>query len=194
MNEDRQLLGPLSVSILKQSACSVPRKTKEQRLDEAWDDLGNTLREQQHHGRAVARTMNALVGGLRQPVRRMRSMHGAASEKIRVVDTEGKTTTKIVEVLETLRKGAFLQDLDVALSDLVQAVREAKKSGKINAILTVAPAVKGASSDMMMIADDIKVTKPSKERGSTPFYATKHNTLQRENPRQAKFQGDGFDE
>lgn len=28
-----------------QRTCSVLRKTREERLDDAWDDLGNTLRE-----------------------------------------------------------------------------------------------------------------------------------------------------
>lgn len=89
-----------------------------------------------------------------------------------------------MQTLRELRKGAALADAGEKLQQLIAAVREAKKGGKLTLTIEVKPA-KG-DTDILTIQDAVKVALPEPERGVTIMYATDENTLQREDPRQPK--------
>lgn len=92
------------------------------------------------------------------------------------------------EVLRELRQGSSVEMLTEELRDLVQAVRDTGRRGKLVLTLDVKPASTG-DNVVLTLADTVKVTKPSIERVETIFYAGKGNVLQRNDPRQPELAG-----
>ena len=92
------------------------------------------------------------------------------------------TLASFVETLHNLRKGAALAEAGDRLQALVAAVRDTGKAGKLTLTIDVKP-TKG-DHDILTLHDGLKVALPEPDRGVTIMYATDHNTLQRQDPRQ----------
>ena len=92
------------------------------------------------------------------------------------------TPASFVETLHDLRKGAALAEAGDRLQALVAAVRDTGKAGKLTLTIEVKP-TKG-DHDILTLHDGLKVALPEPDRGVTIMYATDHNTLQRQDPRQ----------
>lgn len=85
--------------------------------------------------------------------------------------------------LKDLRSGQADIDIGAALGELVAAVRETGRGG----ILTVAIKVKPVNTNdgsQVTVEDNIKVMKPTPQRGVTVLYTTPDNALARKDPRQ----------
>ena len=88
-----------------------------------------------------------------------------------------------LQTLGQLRRGLFIEDLDVELAALVDAVRSTGRKGSITLKLEIGMASKG--DDMALkITDAIKVSAPQPERGDTIMYATADGRMSRRDPRQ----------
>jgi hypothetical protein len=92
------------------------------------------------------------------------------------------------EVLALLRHGATVASLTGELRDLVSAVRDTGRRGKLVLTIDVKPASTGDTT-VLTLADTIKVTKPTAEKVETLFYADTKNVLQRNDPRQPELAG-----
>lgn len=68
------------------------------------------------------------------------------------------------------------------------SVRETGRKGELIIRLQIAPASKGNIETLVLI-DDVRVKRPTPEKGSTIFFATTANTLQRNDPRQPELSG-----
>jgi hypothetical protein len=107
-----------------------------------------------------------------------------------------KTTVKpgelpklnVIEVLKELRKGKTLFDLQDGLQELVHAVRETKRKGKIVFEMGVECRTPGNASSVE-ITDKVTVKLPEKLRERTTMFTTNKNTLQRTDPRQGTLEG-----
>lgn len=89
------------------------------------------------------------------------------------------------DLLVTLRYGELLEELSQALNDLTNACAETGSKGALTLTLKLRPSKGGA----IEISDEVKVKKPSFERGSTLMFPTPEGNLQREDPRQLQING-----
>src|SRR5262245_32131854 len=94
----------------------------------------------------------------------------------------------ILETLKEVRRGALLDDLQVALRELVTAVRATGGKGSLVITLRVQPVSK-ADGDTVMLDDAIKVNKPKAATAATVLYATPEGELTRKDPRQPELAG-----
>ncbi|ULR75081.1 hypothetical protein JC1_9 [Burkholderia phage JC1] len=89
------------------------------------------------------------------------------------------------DTLVQLRYGELHDELTDAINEIVQKVASTQKAGKL--VLTLA--FKAGKGGQIEIADELKVTLPKEEKGSTIMFATPEGNLQREDPRQRTFEG-----
>lgn len=89
------------------------------------------------------------------------------------------------ETLVALRLGNLEQELSDELNNLVRSCTETGKVGE----LTLKIKLKPGKAGQIEVFDDVKVTLPKFERGSTIMFATPENNLQREDPRQMSLAG-----
>lgn len=88
---------------------------------------------------------------------------------------------QIVETLQVMRDGAFLQELEIQVRDVVEAVKTNNKKGKVTITLSFTP----GKANMLLVEDDIKIARPEPDRDrSTVFFPTEANDLSRRDPRQ----------
>ena len=88
-----------------------------------------------------------------------------------------------VAVLTQLRRGAAVVDASEGLAEVVKAVRENGKKGKLSLTITVVPLSKGDAVDLVCEVT-VKVPKPNK--GSSLFFVADDGTLLRNDPRQGE--------
>jgi hypothetical protein len=81
-----------------------------------------------------------------------------------------------------LRRGEALIECDAALEEMMRAVHEHRKPGKITLSITVKPATKIPGA--VFITDKIAVVSPSGEQMETLLYTTPAGALSRRDPRQ----------
>lgn len=87
----------------------------------------------------------------------------------------------IIDTLKAIREGELLQEIEVQMRDLVDAVRTTNKGGKLVITLKLTPSRGGA----LILDDEYKLTRPEPPREtSTVFFATEANDLSRRDPRQ----------
>jgi len=91
------------------------------------------------------------------------------------------------ETLRQLDRGTLIEDLETELAEVVAAVRETGKAGKLKLTLTIKPANSG-NVETLLVNTAVDTTKPTPERGVTLFYATDENELLREDPKQFKLE------
>jgi hypothetical protein len=87
-----------------------------------------------------------------------------------------------LDVLSQIRGGAALADAGKDLQELVQAVRDTGKPGKLSFSITVEP--DKADETVVTLQPDVTLKMPKKPRAKGIFYMDRHGTLTREDPRQ----------
>lgn len=86
----------------------------------------------------------------------------------------------IAEVLRELTGGQTYEELNSALTEVVAAVGETRKSGSITLKLSIKP----NGDNSVIITDEIKSKVPERSRGETLFFTTSGGSLVRQDPRQ----------
>jgi len=92
----------------------------------------------------------------------------------------------ITDVLRDLRRGGCVAEATDALADLVNAVTEHGKAGRLTIELTVRPATRGTGA--LVIADKIAVKMPVPQTSESLMFATPEGSLLPEDPRQSKLE------
>ena len=92
-----------------------------------------------------------------------------------------------LEVIGEMRSGDVIPELDEALTELLQSVRDTGKKGNLTLTLTVNPAGRG-KIETVLLEDEIKTKLPELPKGGTIFFATEENELRREDPRQMQLE------
>lgn len=90
--------------------------------------------------------------------------------------------------LKDLRGGQADVDIGAALGELIAAVRETGRGGVLTVQIKVKP-VNANDGSQVTVEDNIKVMKPSPQRGVTVLFTTNDNALQRKDPRQPELSG-----
>lgn len=92
------------------------------------------------------------------------------------------------DTLRNIRDGASLSEAQDMMTDLVEQVRATGRPGKLSLTITVRQAAKG-NDRTLLVSDELKLTAPKTERGTTVFFATDDNELSRRDPRQPDLPG-----
>lgn len=96
-------------------------------------------------------------------------------------------TRPIFDTLRDLRAGQLLTDMQDQLQQLVTAVGDTGKAGKLTLTLEVKPFERAEGA--MVIRDTLKLGLPKIESKGTVMFATPNGALQRNNPRQDDLPG-----
>jgi len=96
-------------------------------------------------------------------------------------------TRPIFDTLRDVRAGQLLEDMSTQLAQLVHAVSDTGKAGKLTLVIEVKPFERAAAA--MVIKDSIKLTLPKIDSKGTVMFATPEGALQRQNPRQEDLPG-----
>lgn len=100
-------------------------------------------------------------------------------------DAQAEETTEprdFAAFLMEHRRGKSHAELSEALRDLVVAVEETRKVGRITYTLTIRPQERTPGA--VMVADQIKCSMPEHDRSESIFFATESGELIRNDPRQ----------
>jgi len=89
----------------------------------------------------------------------------------------------IIQTLGNLNEGRFIGDATDQLTELVKAIRETGKGGKLTIELAVKPASRG---NAMVIAGKIKATPPKMPPAETIMFSDDDGNLLTDDPRQMK--------
>ena len=96
--------------------------------------------------------------------------------------------SEFLKTLRDIRRGGMIADCEAHLADLVMGVRETGRAGELLVRIKIAPASAG-NVDTLVVTDDVRAKRPKPTVGSTIFFATSANTLQRNDPRQPELSG-----
>ena len=103
-----------------------------------------------------------------------------------VDETTGEERVRpFADVLRDLGRGQVIDEAAVMLQDIVNAVRERGKKGRLTLTVEVAP-MKGDAAALVVSAQ-ATAKAPASEPTSAIFYADQPGNLLREDPRQEKF-------
>ena len=91
-----------------------------------------------------------------------------------------------IDVLSQIRGGSALNDAAKDLQELVQAVRESGKPGKLTFSITVEP--DKTDETVVTLQPDVTLKLPKKARAKGIFYMDMHGRLTREDPRQIELE------
>ena len=94
-------------------------------------------------------------------------------------------TRPFTDTLNALRYGTLNDDLSTALNELVDKCSATGKVGE----LTLKIKLKPGKGGQIEVFDDIKVSAPKEERGSSIMFVSPEGNLQREDPRQLQIDG-----
>lgn len=86
-----------------------------------------------------------------------------------------------IKFFQEHRNGSTLDEISDALRDLVAAVTDEGKAGKMTVTIGIKPMGK---SDGLEVSCDVKTSPPKSTPGVSIFFATPDNNLQRQDPRQ----------
>jgi hypothetical protein len=89
------------------------------------------------------------------------------------------------DTLAALRYGTLSDELNSKLRELVGACSATGRKGALALTITLKPGKGG----QIEVADELKVTLPKEEKGTTLLFATPENALQRDDPRQLTLEG-----
>ena len=90
-----------------------------------------------------------------------------------------------IKFLQEHRGGATHEEISDHIRDLVAAVTDERKGGKITITVEIKPIGKG---DGLEVGVDVKATLPKVKPGVSIFFATHDNNLQRQDPRQSNLE------
>lgn len=79
-------------------------------------------------------------------------------------------------------KGRTHDELTNKLAELVVAVQETKKPGKLQLTITIAPAKN--VEEMVVVSDTVRLNAPTLDRPATMFFASSDGELTRDHPNQ----------
>lgn len=100
--------------------------------------------------------------------------------------TDDETTVRpFASFLQEIQGGRTHDELSEAFRDLITAVTDTGKGGKLTFVVDVKP-MKGGDG-VLVITDGFTVKKPSHDRKTSLFYATEDGNLTKENPHQLSF-------
>lgn len=88
------------------------------------------------------------------------------------------------DVAREIRRGQFIDECADELQNLIAAVEETGKAGKLVIEIAVAPASRGQGA--VKVADKITAKLPSLPAGETIMFVTPENNLVANDPRQTK--------
>jgi len=91
------------------------------------------------------------------------------------------------DTLRDIRGGEVIDALDAALQELTRAVMTTGGAGALTLTLKIAPA-KG-STEIVTVADEVKLKKPELKSRGTIMFPTVEGNLQRNNPAQRDLPG-----
>jgi hypothetical protein len=89
------------------------------------------------------------------------------------------------QTIDSLRRGALADELDKELQKLVVACRDTERTGALTLSIKIKPSKNGAFE----LIDELKVTMPKPEKGSSIMYPTVEGHLQRNDPAQGELEG-----
>ncbi len=89
------------------------------------------------------------------------------------------------DTISALRYGTLATELTSQLKELVGACAATGRSGTLSLSIKLKPGKGG----QIEVHDELKVTLPKPEKGTTLLFATPDNALQREDPRQLSLEG-----
>jgi hypothetical protein len=92
----------------------------------------------------------------------------------------------ITDTLRHLRGGVLVDEASDALAELVNAVMESGKPGKLTIELSLSKA--GRGSGALVIRDKITVKRPAEDVFETILYATPEGSLVTTDPKQAQLE------
>lgn len=104
-------------------------------------------------------------------------------------NTEVQPGDSFVEVARQIDRGRKLTDLDRGIRDLVEAVKETGKKGKLTYTLEILPVPK-TGGEQVVLVDDVVVKPPKPEPKVALFFTTDEGRLSRNDPRQMEFQAE----
>jgi len=90
----------------------------------------------------------------------------------------------LFETLKQQRKGAFIEEFEEKFAELVHAVHDTNKGGKIRITLNLKPLKPGVEAETVTLDDDIVLTLPKADKKSSVFYTTQEGSLSRTDPNQ----------
>ena len=88
-----------------------------------------------------------------------------------------------VAVLTQLHRGTAVADASEGLAEVVRAVRENGKKGKLTLTIAVVPLSKGDAVDLVC---EVTTKTPKPNKGSSLFFVADDGTLVRNDPRQGE--------
>lgn len=91
----------------------------------------------------------------------------------------------ITETLKALRYGTLDEELGQKLTELVKKCEDTQRVGSLTLSLKIKPAKAGR----IEILDDIKVTMPKEEHGTSIMFVLPSGKLTRTDPRQMEIEG-----
>jgi len=97
------------------------------------------------------------------------------------------TKKSFTNTLIEIRNGAVVEEATEQLNDLVKAVQDTGKSGKIVLTIDIKPFAK--ASDAVSVRAKVATTIPRAEDKEEVFFATFENNLSRNNERQRELPG-----
>lgn len=98
----------------------------------------------------------------------------------------------VLELLQQLGNGKVLFDLNHAVQQVVEGVRDyPQQQGSITLKIVVSPFTKGEEG-RVLVDGMVTMKAPKKPAEKKVFFTTTQNTLVREDPRQKMFEGEGF--
>lgn len=87
--------------------------------------------------------------------------------------------------VDALRFGELGTELTTKLRDLTKRCEDTGRAGSITLTLKLKP----GNGGQIEVVDDVKVTQPKEEKGTTLMFATTEGFLQRNDPRQQEIEG-----
>ena len=97
-----------------------------------------------------------------------------------------KQEHSITETLRTLRYGTLDEELGAKLHEVVERVVATQRAGGITLALKIKP---GGAGGRIEITDEIKVTMPKEEKGSSIMFVMPSGKIVRTDPRQMEIEG-----
>lgn len=99
-----------------------------------------------------------------------------------MAETETVKQNSFTTLIQDLRGGETILDLDAILKQLIGDVRSINKAGVLTIQIKIAP----SGQATLLITDEITVKPPKLERETTVMFADDNNNVSRRDPRQPK--------
>jgi hypothetical protein len=92
-------------------------------------------------------------------------------------------SNNILETCRNIGGGRFIDEASDKLADLIRAVNETGRTGKVELVISVKKATRGGA---MHVTGKVKLTRPAEEPMEAMLFADEDGRLLTEDPNQAK--------